>query len=190
HHSTATSSGPTDGSFQENAIPETADAVEKFYKQLQEEFKVAPENIFIVGSSGLPNAPNRDALVAAVREKTGKTMSFITVDQEVSLTILGAVPPNDRAKALLLDIGIGNTKGGCYENQGGSYQLPAMSLPLGSVTFATKVKDEAKASNIEFAEAAAKLRDSLLAKPLSEQVAAHPGLVKADPVYLSGGIVW
>jgi uncharacterized protein (TIGR03000 family) len=179
-----------DGKYQEDAIADTADAVEKFYKQLQEEFKVAPENIFIVGSSGLPNASNRDALVAAVKEKTGKTMSFITVDQEVGLTILGAVPPNDRAKALLVDIGSGNTKGGCYEKQGGSYQLTPMSLPLGAVTFATKVKDEAKASSLEFVEAAAKLRDSLLAKPLSEQVAAHPGLAKADTVYLSGGIVW
>jgi uncharacterized protein (TIGR03000 family) len=179
-----------DGKYQEDAIAETADAVDKFYKQLQQEFKVAPENIFVVGSSGLPNASNRDALVAAVKEKTGKTMSFITVDQEVSLTILGAVPPNDRAKALLVDIGSGNTKGGCYEKQGGSYQLTSMSLPLGAVTFATKVKDEAKASSLEFVEAAAKLRDSLVTKPLSEQVASHPGLVKADTVYLSGGIVW
>src|SRR5262249_57199515 len=102
----------------------------------------------------------------------------------------GAAPPTARARALLRETGRGNTKGGFYEKRGGSSQPPRMSLPLGSVTFATKVKDEAKASNIEFAEAAAKLRDSLLAKPLSEQVAAHPGLVKADPVYLSGGIVW
>src|SRR5262249_31953624 len=109
---------------------------------------------------------------------------------EVGLTILGAVPPNDRAKALLIDIGSGNTKGGCYEKQGGGYQLTPVSLPLGAVTFATKVKDEAKASGIDFPEAAAKLRDSLVTKPLSEQVASHPGLAKAEPVYLSGGIVW
>jgi uncharacterized protein (TIGR03000 family) len=179
-----------DGKFQEDAIAETADAVDKFFKQLQAEFKVPPENIYIVGSSGLPNAPNRDDLVAAVKGKTGKTMSFITVDNEVALTFLGAVPEKDRTKALLVDIGSGNTKGGVYEKQGGKFQLTPVSIPLGSVTYATAVKNEAKTSGIEFVEAAAKLRDSMITKPLSDQAASHPALAKADPVYLSGGIVW
>src|SRR5205823_1218836 len=92
--------------------------------------------------------------------------------------------------SLLVDIGSGNTKGGIYEKQGGKYQLTPMSIPLGSVTYATAAKNEAKASSIEFVEAVAKLRDSMVTKPLSDQAGSHPGLAKADTVYLSGGIVW
>jgi len=180
----------SDGKFQDEAIAETAEAVDKFFKLLQSDFKVPAENIYVVGSSGLPNAPNRDALVAAVKDKTGKTMSFITVDTEVALTFLGAVPEKDRTRALLVDIGSGNTKGGVYEKQGGKFQLTPVSVPLGSVTFATKVKDEAKSSSVEFVEAAAKLRDSMVAKPISDQASSRPALAKADTVYLSGGIVW
>jgi uncharacterized protein (TIGR03000 family) len=58
------------------------------------------------------------------------------------------------------------------------------------VTYTTAAKNEAKTSSIELAEAVAKLRDSMITKPLSDQVASHPGLAKTDTVYLSGGIVW
>ena len=56
------------GKFREDAIDETAEEVGKFFKQMETDFKVPAENIYVVGSSGLPNPPNRDALVKAVKE--------------------------------------------------------------------------------------------------------------------------
>jgi hypothetical protein len=103
------------------------------------------------------------------------------------LTIAGVVPRGDRAKSWSLDIGSGNTKGG-YKPEG--KPLVYASVPLGVVTFTQKVRQEAKARGISFAEAAARLRDSALVAPLKAGTKGMPELATRKRVYLSGGAVW
>ena len=87
-----------------------------------------------------------------------------------------------------MDVGSGNTKGGYLEKASAGMALQAVtfSVPLGTVTFTSRVKKEGG----KFVEAAARLREPALAKPLAEAVAKHPGLTKRERVYLSGGLVW
>ncbi|MBI1913151.1 MAG: hypothetical protein HYS12_00075 [Planctomycetes bacterium] len=178
-----------DGKFREDAIDETGEEVEKFFKLMQADFKVPAKNIYVVASSGLPKPPNREAFVKVIKEKTGKDLRTIDADTEVMLTIMGVVRPELRATSLLADIGSGNTKGGYLEQgtPGAEPRLVAFSVPLGTVTFTAQVK---KAGGDKFVETAVRLRGTALEKPIADAVAKNPGLAKRDRVYLSGGMVW
>src|SRR5262249_49677422 len=110
------------GRFQDDAIEETANAGEAYFKQKQEECQGKPERIYIVGSSGLlteegkPRAANQNDLVKAVKERTGKTMVFIDVYHEIVMSLKGGVvPARDRGSSSFIDIGSGNIKCGYYE---------------------------------------------------------------------------
>jgi len=178
-----------DGKFREDAIDETGEEVEKFFKLMQDELKVPPKNIYVVSSSGLPKPPNRDAFVKVIKDRTGKDLRTIDANTEVMLTIMGIVPPDLRATSLLTDIGSGNTKGGYLEKgtPGAEPRLVAFSVPLGTVTFTAQVK---KAGGAKFVETAARLRETALEKPIADAVTKNPGLAKRERVYLSGGMAW
>ena len=177
-----------DGKFRADAIEETGDEVGKFFKRMEQEFKVPAKSVYVVASSGLPRPTNFDALVKIVKDKTGKDLRSINAKEEVVLSILGVVKPELRGTSALVDIGSGNTKGGYLEKASAGMALQAVtfSVPLGTVTFTSRVKKEGG----KFVEAAARLREPALAKPLAEAVAKHPGLTKRERVYLSGGLVW
>ncbi len=172
------------GLFSQQAIDDTATAAGEFAQEMKNKFQIPAEKIRVVGSSGLPNAANRSELVQAVAKTTGLApMEFLTPCREVELTIQGLVPPAERDNALLIDVGSGNTKGGVI---GSSGQAACFSVPLGSVTYATRVAKDTD-GNAPFPAAADALQPSLLAKPLAEQVAANPELTARPTVVLSGG---
>jgi Ppx/GppA phosphatase family len=171
------------GKYAPAAIEETAAAAAGFAKTMTGKLGVAPGNILVIGSSGLPAASNRQDLVDAVKKATGlPAMEFISVEREIDLTIAGLVPKAEWATAALIDIGSGNTKGGLFGPDGRATHI---SVPLGSVTFADRVSKDAGGK--PFAEAAEALRPSLLEAPLAEQVKAHPELASRKVVFLAGG---
>jgi exopolyphosphatase/pppGpp-phosphohydrolase len=175
------------GRFRPEAIAETAKIIGDFRDAIRKAYQLPDERIIVVGSSGVPKASNRDALVAAVRKATGKELQFIDDKTEVELTVAGVIPRGDRAGSWSLDIGSGNTKGG-YKPQG--KPLVYVSVPLGVVTFTQKVQQEAKAKGISFADAATRLRPSALVAPLKAGTKDLPELAKRKRVYLSGGTLW
>jgi exopolyphosphatase/pppGpp-phosphohydrolase len=182
------------GHFDAEALKETAAAVAKFAGQMQKDHKVPPERIYVVGSSGLFSAlagkkddikTNQEALASAVRDACGLKMTFISVEREVELSIVGAVPPKYLGSALLLDVGSGNTKGGYRDGDKG---YVTASIPYGSVTFTDAIKKRAEKEG--FAETAAALRGELLAPALKKEIDNRPELRKRERIYLSGGAVW
>jgi len=172
------------GLYSAEAIRDTAVEAGKFAQKIRDEFQVPPQNLRVVGSSGLPQASNRDELAKAVREATGayEPMEFLTPCREVQLTILGLIPEAERNRALLVDVGSGSTKGGFLGSDG---HPTCFSVPLGSVTYANRVKKDL--SGKSFPEKASELRPTLLAAPLDEQVRAQPELATRTLVLLSGG---
>src|SRR4051794_7979492 len=84
------------GAFRQPAIDDAARAIAGFYKTFRDTYKLPPERIHIVGSSGMPQATNRAAFVKAVKKATGKDMRFIDDKMEVALTIAGVVPKSER----------------------------------------------------------------------------------------------
>ncbi len=111
-----------DGRFGDAALADTVKAVAAYCDRFHKEFGVAAERTYVVGSSGLfaaigdkPDLIKDDQarLSGAVKERTGLEMTFIDVQREASLSIVGIVPKKQLATSLLVDIGGGNTKGGC-----------------------------------------------------------------------------
>ncbi len=111
-------------------------------------------------------------------------MTFIDARREVELSLEGTVPEKYVGESLLLDIGSGNTKGGYRD----AADCVSVSVPYGSVTFADLVKS--RSDKAPFADAAAALRDEVLAPALKKALADKPELAKRERVYLSGGAAW
>jgi exopolyphosphatase/pppGpp-phosphohydrolase len=182
------------GRFEATALQDTAKAVARFAAQMEKEYNVPAERLYVVGSSGLfsalvdkPDAikANQEALAAAVRDTCGLKITFIDVKREVELSVAGTVPARDAGRAVLLDVGSGNTKGG-YRDAGKG--CVSASIPYGSVTFTDLVKK--KAGKGTFAENADALREEVLTPALKKAVEGKPELMQRERVYLSGGAAW
>jgi hypothetical protein len=182
------------GRFDPEALKDTAAAVARFAAQMRSEGKVPPERIYVVASSGL-FAPlegkkeaikeNREALAVAVKGASGLPLSFLDVNREIELSIVGIVPDKQAGNSFLLDIGSGNTKGG-YREPG--KECVTVSIPFGSVSFSDLVKK--KAGKGSFTDAADGLRAEMLVPALRKRVAEKPGLLGRKRVYLGGGAAW
>jgi hypothetical protein len=190
-----------DNRFTPEGLKEAADAVKTMFDKLQQEYQVPVEQIYIVGSSGL-RADNKPELVGAIQTATGKSMSFLTVELEVQLSIAGTIPRkrddeirpiNEREASMLLDIGSGNTKGGFQlPGSGQTDEFVTMGIPFGTVSFTNETN---KLRNTEadlggFALDALLLSPRLLNESLRKEISAKPDLLSRNKVYLSGGIVW
>jgi tetratricopeptide (TPR) repeat protein len=176
------------GEFDQSSIDETAKAVKEIYEQMTGKLQINANDIFVVGSSAMWKAKNKDKLAEKVKELTGKELSFITVEQEVLFNIAGAIPPKYRDKSLSLDIGSGNTKIG-YMDPSGGWRAVTTEISLGTVTF-TDAINKADQSGDKFGATADKiLKEQLLGK-LRAESQKKPGFKNRRPVYLVGGIAW
>lgn len=189
-----------DNRFTPEGLKEAAEAVKKIFDRLQQQHQIPVEQIYIIGSSGL-RADNKSELVGAVSKATGRSMSFLTVEMEVQLSITGTIPNqrDDEAKplkerevALLLDIGSGNTKGGYQQPDSASYEFVTMGIPYGTVSLTNEIN---KLRNTEadlngFALDALVISPKLLNEQLHKEIEKKPGLLYRKRVYLSGGIIW
>lgn len=181
-----------DGRFADATLAETVKAVGDYNDRFRKEFAADPARTYVVGSSGLFAAilgkselikENKARLADAVKARTGLAMTFIDVERESELSIAGIVPKKDRADAILIDIGGGNTKGGCEVGAG---QFATFGVPFGTATFSELAKKEGAGD----AKALEKLCDAKVAPLLKAQLSGLHDLAKRDRVYLSGGAVW
>ncbi len=179
--------------FSPKALEQTVAVVGRLAQKIRDDFKVPDSRLYIVGSSGLfaPLVGNaelikasKEVLVQAIRKQTGLTMDFVSVKREAELTILSVVPTKDRAAAVLIDIGSGNTKGGSATSAG----LVTFGIPFGTVSFADRVKQSAGGGS--FVETADKQREQILMPKLRESLKGKAELVQRKRVYLAGGSVW
>ena len=194
-----------DNKFAPDVIRDTVQAVQRLHGRMLAEYKVPEERINIIGSSGL-RADNPQDLVQAVRDKLGKPLSFLDVEAEVQLSIVGTIPQRYRTKSgwadnrgvsVLIDIGSGNTKGG-YQvirqmpTGAPDYDYVTVGIPKGTVSFTNEVS-QAVSDNDEleaFARKARELSPASLRSALRKEMERKPGLFNRQRVYLTGGIVW
>ncbi len=185
--------------LKEAAITETAEEVGKFFKLMQDKFKVPSENIYVIGSSGLPDATNKQDLVKAVEEATrdstgrGKKLLFINQNEEVRLSIMGVLPAKDLGNSVFIDVGSGSTKCGYIEQETSTsvQRLSIVRIKLeGTVSYTRRVAGSMKEAGKDFAGQADALREARFTEPLREELERRPGLTNRKSVFLSGGIVW
>jgi serine/threonine protein kinase len=170
--------------------PETVKAVQDMFRELQSRFSIPCEQVLIYGSSGVgEKAPHKDKLLAAIEQGTGRSMAFISTDQEATLIFEGIVPEWRRNQVLSLDLGNGNSKGSFLQNSGqGEYSTFAL---LGSGTFKDEVdKIKQERGIATFTEAAAIAKKERLAPQIQAVLQSKAGLQNTPRIYLSGGIAW
>ena len=73
---------------------------------------VSRGDAYVVASSSVASAPNRDQLAQSLKERHAIDLKFMTRDEEARLSFLGLVSQNEQPQGVLIDIGSGNTKGG------------------------------------------------------------------------------
>jgi exopolyphosphatase/pppGpp-phosphohydrolase len=180
-----------DGNLLPEDIDKAAKVVADNYKKIKTEIKVADENIFIVGSSGVAMAKNTQVLVDKVKQLTSKSLEFIDAQTEGKMLLKGCIPPIDYKESMVLDIGGGNTKGGyvdVYNSE--TFVFFPLTLNYGTITLTEAVNK--KTRNDEIGEFNIKSFGFL--PSLREQVNAmynsKPVALEKEKVYMSGGAVW
>jgi hypothetical protein len=171
-----------DGQITPQAAKEAAQTVLKLLTRLRQQSQAPPERVFLIGSSGL-RASRPEALVKAISEITGKTLSFLDVETEIQMSVAGAISRvskvgdtqiDNRNSSVLIEINGDLTLGGYqllrYPPDGADaaprYDFVTMSFPHGGV------------SDESFRQALRRERES------------KPGLVNRKRVYLTGSVPW
>jgi hypothetical protein len=180
------------GSFTPEALKETSEVVQKYLTKAEKDHSVKPENIFVVGSSGIfsPIAKEpekvkakREELAQVILDATKVKMDFIDAKREAELSVRGMIPVKYRKESLLIDIGGGNTKGGFFDASG---NIVTMAVDYGSASFAAKISAEGG----DFAQKAKQLCKSTLIPELRKQFSQAEEFQKRTRIYLSGGAIW
>jgi exopolyphosphatase/pppGpp-phosphohydrolase len=185
------------GRFDPNAVKQTVEEVAKLHKTMREDYKVEPQRLFIVGSSGLFSGiegkdelikANKETLSDAIFKVVGVKMDFVTARQEAELSIVGIVPRRYIDTSVLADIGSGNTKGGLRSGANGPFTT--FNVPWGSVTLTDAVAGHAKRVDKPFTAAAEEVGASVVGPALRNELNRNPVLRERKRIYLSGGMIW
>jgi hypothetical protein len=197
------------GKLTPEAIKSAGQAVQQLYTQMQQQYKVSRERIYIIGSNDL-KADNQKELVDEISDKTGKTVTFLSAMAEARLSVIGTIPKryregetwfDNRSLSVLIDIGSSRTKGGYQQirqllSGNTHYDFVALGIPRGAVNFAYEVS-YAVGENVElkkFAFVARMFGEGTIRTDLRGQLRneleSKPGLAYRKKVYLSGGIAW
>ena len=180
-----------DGNLAKEDIDIAAATVLSNYIKIKNEFKVADENIFIVGSSGVAMAKNTQELSDKVKLATNKILDFIDAQTEGKMLLKGCVPPSDYKNSMILDIGGGNTKGGYVDiRNDDAFVFFPLSVSYGTITLTEAVLKKTRKDNIsEYNEKSfgflPTLRDQI-----SAMYATSPVALEKEKVFMSGGAVW
>jgi exopolyphosphatase/pppGpp-phosphohydrolase len=184
------------GRFADAALRDTVKAVADLYERIRTEHKVPADRVFIAGSSGLFSAirdkedlikENKKTLTEAVEKATGRKLGFVSDEREAELSIVGVIPAKQAGESALVDVGGGNSKGGCRAADG---KLLTFSVPFGSVSFTDRVRAAAEKKGEPFAKQAPVQRDEELAPALRAALADRKEIAGRQRVYLGGGAVW
>jgi hypothetical protein len=180
--------------FDSRQVERTMAQVRDYFEALRDKRGVPAGNIFIACSSGVlakfkdddSRTRNRDRLVQAIRETTGKTPDFIDAHAEAKYSLQAIVPREDWNDAVLVDVGGENIKGGGFDKRGNFYDF---SAKVGVKAYEKKI-EKGKRSDESFADAAQRLRESEVEKPLHKELAEIQDLRQRKKVYILGGIAW
>lgn len=174
------------------------------YNQLQKKFQVPQQNIYLVGRNEL-KAENLDELARELKTSTGKTITFLNLESEARMNVIGVIPKryreqttsfDNRSQSVLIDIGGEKTIGGYLQTRNNLlgnpyYDFVAVGMPIGVSVFAETVLQAAgeNAGVKEIAASAGRLSKETLVPVLRKESEQRPGLSHRKKVYLKGAIV-
>jgi hypothetical protein len=186
------------------AIKEIVEAVYQLYTRMKTKYKVPENNIYVVGNSRL-HTDNSPDLLAALKERVGKTMQLLDPETETQLAIAGTIPlryrsktgwTDNRSDSILIDVGSDRIRGG-YQvvrrttSDRSDYDYVTLNIDKGLLTVSDEIDQIAgkDGSPATYALTAKKVCSASIGAALREEIERKPGLVNRQHVYLAGGIV-
>jgi len=188
-------------SFTQPTFQATMDGLTGLYNTALNDYKITPEKIFTVISSGVKIQAEKfeknnwiknfiDSFKIRIKEPA-RQVEVIDVLQEARLSHLGIVPSSRRYNTFLIDIGSGNTKGGYFPGTTTSdFKLFQLSWGTKSTANATekRLEDDKTMSNFN------KQLYRVLAGSANDEIIYSINLSGAynmsDNIAFSGGIAW
>lgn len=188
-------------SFDQGSFHKTLLALTGLYKNALNDYKITPERIYTVVSSGVKVQSEKyektvwvknlvDSFRLAIGEPR-RDVEIIDVLQEARLSHLGIVPESRRYNTFLIDIGSGNTKGG-YFPAGNKTDFKLFQLSWGTKSTANatekRLQDDQSIANFS------KQLYRVLAGSANDEIVYNVNLSGAydmsDNIAFSGGIAW
>lgn len=192
------------GRITPEAIKAASQAILKFYTRMRQQYQVPPRQIYVIGSSDL-DADNLEELAKEVRNNSGASITFLSIESEVRLSIIGTIPRryregatwfDNRSQSAVIDIGSDKTKAGYQQFRqpllgDPYYDFVAVEIPRGTTSFTDEVNRAAgeDAGINKFAISARALSERSIKAALRNELKKKPGLAYRKKIYLNGAIV-
>jgi TonB family protein len=178
-----------DGNFSPAGITDAVNAVQQVVEAMQGEAAKRDIDVdvyYVVGSSGVARAKNKQALADAVKAKTGIQMDFIDAGREGYYGLMSSAPRSRRMNSVYVDVGSGNTKLGCLVGDHDLLNYRGAEIIYGS----TSMRNEALKRNPKDVNAG--IEDAM--QDVSSQYEAQsrdiPCLRNRQRIYWTGGAAW
>ncbi len=188
-------------SFNTATFSATLKALSSLYTVASYEYKIAPDNIYTVISSGVTGQADKDGKQAMVKaladsfkikiKEPGRQVALVDVREEARLSHLGIVPEAKRYSTFLIDIGSGNTKGGYFPN-GNTKDLKLFQLTWGTKTVAngTEKRLAEDKSLINYKKQLYRVLEGSANTEIIYAVNVSGAYNMSDNIAFSGGIAW
>lgn len=192
------------GKVTPEAIKTASQAILKFHTRMRQQYQVPPQQIYVIGSSDL-DADNLGELAKEVRNSAGASITYLGLESEVRLSIIGTIPRryregttwfDNRSQSVVIDIGSSRTKGGYQQFRqplvgDPYYDFVAVEIPRGITSFTDEVNRAAgeDAEISKFALSARALSEGSIKSALRNELKKKPGLAHRKKIYLNGAIV-
>jgi hypothetical protein len=184
--------------FNQANLDRTVGHVRDYFEELRDRLGVPPENIYIACSSGVlapfrdeaDRQRNRKRLEAALRDRVGKTIEpeFIGAHREARYIVQAIVPRKDWQRAVVIDVGGENAKGGGYDDRGNFQHFEVRNAGVKSFE---KLVAKNRRGDESFPEAARRLARTDVRKRLQEELAEERAVLRErKQLYFLGGIAW
>ena len=146
-----------------------------------------PVHLTVVGSTSFDSYTNRIALENAIAEETGLRVRFITQTDEIFFALRASVPRSWEQRAILIDVGSGNTKLGYHSVLAGSKKFESLRIEMGSA----KLRDAALTRGGDFVQSAKAIIDQDVRPALRAQFNGHAALFNPRrSIFVEGGAAW
>jgi len=184
-----------DGNLAQDDIEKAGSVVANNLARIKNKYQVTDENIYIVASSGVALASNKQALIDRIKFTTNKDLDFITAEAEGKMLLKGSVPTTDYQDSIVLDIGGGNTKGGYVDVlNDNKFEFFPLKLDYGTITLTEAINKTIviprETNDMQVYKEKSFEYSPVLREKIQEMLKTKPLSLQKKKIYLSGGAIW
>lgn len=178
-----------DGRFTKEGLDDATGAVKQVVDAMKAEAAkrhIDVDVYYVVGSSGVAKAINKQDLVDSVKAATGIDMDFVDAKREGYDGLTSAIPLSRRSTSMYIDIGSGNTKLGCLVGGSDLNSYKSAEIIYGSVSG----RNEALKRSPDDLDAGIDSVMKDVTTDYGKQSRDVPCLRNRDRIYWTGGAAW